>query len=161
MIQKISVSCERLSRTATGALIVIECQTKLGEQIDTGTILNANTSAELLCNIFFKNSPLHDGAMIMRGGRIYAAGCYLPKPQKEEFIGKELGTRHRAAIGITEVSDSVVIVVSEETGNISIAENGELTRNFDKNKLYNYLYKKFIDNNENKMKNKKGSHGND
>lgn len=119
-----------LSSTMTGALIVIERMTRLGEQIDTGTILGAAPSAELLGNIFFPNSPLHDGAVIIREGNIHAAGCFLPKPQKEELISKNLGSRHRAAIGMSEISDSIVIVVSEETGIISVAENGQLTRGF-------------------------------
>ena len=92
-IEQIALACEKLSRTATGALIVIERQTKLGEQIETGTILNAIPSEELFRNIFFPNTPLHDGAVVMRNGMIYAAGCFLPKPSKEELINKELGSR--------------------------------------------------------------------
>lgn len=130
MINSIVKACENLSRTMTGALIVIEQQTKLGEQIETGTLINAMPSAELFGNIFVPNTPLHDGAVIMRNGLIHAAACFLPKPAKEELIPKELGTRHRAAIGISEVSDAIVIVVSEETGVISVAEDGKLTRNF-------------------------------
>jgi diadenylate cyclase len=128
-----------LSRTATGALIVVERQTKLGEQIDTGTIIKAVPSAELLCNIFFHNSPLHDGAVIIRDGIIYAAGCFLPKPQDEESIPKELGTRHRAGIGMSENCDAVVIIVSEETGIVSVAENGTLYRSFNSEKLRQLL----------------------
>ena len=138
-VEQIVLACEKLSRTATGALIVIEQQTKLGEQIETGTIINAIPSEELFRNIFFPNTPLHDGAVIMRGGMIYAAGCFLPKPSKEELINKELGSRHRAAIGMSEVSDAIIVVVSEETGMISIAENGRLERGFDKEKLGKYL----------------------
>ncbi|MCM1298440.1 MAG: diadenylate cyclase, partial [[Eubacterium] siraeum] len=102
MINSIVKACENLSRTMTGALIVIEQQTKLGEQIETGTLINAMPSAELFGNIFVPNTPLHDGAVIMRNGLIHAAACFLPKPAKEELIPKELGTRHRAAIGISE-----------------------------------------------------------
>ena len=138
-IDEIAASCERFSRTATGALIVMERKTKLGEQADTGIVLNAIPSAELFGNIFFPNSPLHDGAVIIRGGVILAAGCFLPKPQKEEFISKDLGTRHRAAIGMSEICDAIVIVVSEETGIISIAENGTLTRGFDRAGIINHL----------------------
>lgn len=143
-VEQIVLACEKLSRTATGALIVIERQTRLGEQIETGTIINAIPSEELFRNIFFPNTPLHDGAVIIRNGMIYAAGCFLPKPSKEELINKELGSRHRAAIGMSEVSDAIIIVVSEETGMISIAENGRLERGFDREKLYNYLTKKLL-----------------
>ena len=143
-VEQIVLACEKLSRTATGALIVIERQTRLGEQIETGTILNAIPSEELFRNIFFPNTPLHDGAVIIRNGMIYAAGCFLPKPSKEELINKELGSRHRAAIGMSEVSDAIIIVVSEETGMISIAENGTLERGFDREKLYKYLSKKLL-----------------
>ena len=143
-VDQIVLACEKLSRTATGALIVIERQTKLGEQIETGTILNAIPSEELFRNIFFPNTPLHDGAVIIRDGMIYAAGCFLPKPARDELINKELGSRHRAAIGMSEVSDAIIIVVSEETGMISIAENGDLERGFDREKLYNYLKNKLF-----------------
>ena len=143
-INQITLACEKLSRTATGALIVVERQTKLGEQIETGTIIKAVPSEELFRNIFFPNTPLHDGAVIIRDNMIYAAGCFLPKPQKEELINKELGSRHRAAIGMSEVSDAIVIVVSEETGMISIAENGVLERGFDREKLTLHLRNKLL-----------------
>lgn len=143
-INSIAKACENLSRSMTGALIVIERQTKLGEQIETGTLINAVPSAELFGNIFVPNTPLHDGAVIMRDGLIHAAACYLPKPAKEELVPKELGTRHRAAIGISEVSDAIVIVVSEETGVISIAEDGKLTRNFSGVTLRKYLTEQLI-----------------
>ena len=128
-INQIALACEKLSRTATGALIVVERQTKLGEQIETGTIIKAVPSEELFRNIFFPNTPLHDGAVIIRDNLVYAAGCFLPKPQKEELINKELGSRHRAAIGMSEVSDAIVIIVSEETGRLSIAIEGQLHYN--------------------------------
>lgn len=153
-LEQIVLACEKLSRTATGALIVIERQTKLGEQIETGTVINAIPSEELFRNIFFPNTPLHDGAVIMRGGMIYAAGCFLPKPSKEELINKELGSRHRAAIGMSEVSDAIIIVVSEETGMISIAENGRLERGFDREKLHKYLKAKLLPDNPERQKNK-------
>ena len=158
-VEQIVLACEKLSRTATGALIVIERQTKLGEQIETGTILNAIPSEELFRNIFFPNTPLHDGAVIIRNGMIYAAGCFLPKPSKEELINKELGSRHRAAIGMSEVSDAIIIVVSEETGMISVAENGRLERGFDREKLNKHLRRKLFpeipDQRKNKNKSKK------
>lgn len=143
-INQIALACEKLSRTATGALIVIERKTKLGEQIETGTIIKAVPSEELFRNIFFPNTPLHDGAVIIRDNMIYAAGCFLPKPQKEELINKELGSRHRAAIGMSEVSDAIIIIVSEETGMISIAENGVLERGFDRDKLTLILRNKLL-----------------
>ena len=133
-----------LSSTATGALIVCERQTRLGEQIDTGTILNCTPSVEVFGNIFFPNTPLHDGAVILRDGRILAAGCFLPKPQKEELINKQLGSRHRAAIGMSENSDAIVVVVSEETGTISVAEDGELTRGFNKDSLRRLLKQRLV-----------------
>ncbi len=157
MINSIVKACENLSRTMTGALIVIERQTKLGEQIETGTMINAMPSAELFGNIFVPNTPLHDGAVIMRDGLIHAAACFLPKPAKEELIPKELGTRHRAAIGISEVSDAIVVVVSEETGVISVAEDGNLTRNFSGVTLRKYLTEKLIRTTPENQKKTKGS----
>lgn len=139
-IEEICDSCVDLSATKTGALIVIERQTKLGEQIENGTIINAKPSKELFGNIFYPNTPLHDGAVIIRDGIILAAACFLPKPQKEELINKKLGSRHRAAIGMSENSDAVIVVVSEETGQISVAENGSLTRDFTRFKLNEYLH---------------------
>ena len=143
-IEAVCDACEDLSATTTGALIVIERESKLGEQIDTGTILNAVPSKELFGNIFFKNTPLHDGAVIMRDGIVLAAACFLPKPQKEESINKQLGSRHRAAIGMSENSDAIVIAVSEETGVISVAENGSLERGFSRDSLKKYLRSKLI-----------------
>ena len=143
-IEAVCSACEQLSLTATGALIVFERETKLGEQIDTGTILSAVPSTEIFGNIFFPNTPLHDGAVIIRDGKIYAAGCFLPKPQKEELISKALGSSHRAAIGMSEVSDAVVVVVSEETGTISVAENGSLTRFYTKDTLRKLLLQRLI-----------------
>ena len=143
-IDSICDSAANLSKTKTGALIVCERKTKLGEQVAHGTILNCRPSDAIFGNIFFPNSPLHDGAVIIRDAEILAAGCFLPTPQKEEFINKQLGSRHRAAIGISEVSDAIVIVVSEETGNISVAEEGELTRGFSKESLKRLLKKRLI-----------------
>ncbi len=161
-IDAICDSCVDLSATKTGALIVIERQTKLGEQIENGTVLNAVPSKELFGNIFFKNTPLHDGAVIMRDGMVLAAACFLPKPQKEELINKKLGSRHRAAIGMSENSDAVVIVVSEETGGISIAENGVLTSDFTRFKLNEYLHEAIMPKpaeNKKKLPIKKMKHG--
>ena len=143
-IEAICDACEDLSATTTGALIVIERETKLGEQIDTGTVINALPSKELFGNIFFKNTPLHDGAVIMRDGVVLAAACFLPKPQNEERINKALGSRHRAAIGMSENSDALVVIVSEETGVISVAENGNLERKFTRDSLKKYLRQKLI-----------------
>ena len=134
-IEAICDSCVELSATCTGALIVVERQVRLGEQIETGTILNATPSKEVFGNIFYPKTPLHDGAVIMRDGIILAAACFLPKPAKDALINKKLGSRHRAAIGMSENSDAIVIVVSEETGQISVALNGNLTRDYTRDKL--------------------------
>lgn len=116
-----------LSGERTGALIVLERETKLGDVIKTGTVTDAQVSAILISNIFKNKSPLHDGALLIRNNRLYAAGCILPLSQDID-IARELGTRHRAALGMSEVSDAVVIVISEETGIISVARNGNLER---------------------------------
>jgi diadenylate cyclase len=134
----------KLASTKTGALIIFERKTKLGEQIATGTRLDCVPSAAVLGNIFVPNTPLHDGAVIIRNGKILAAGCFLPKPEKEELINKQLGSRHRAAIGMSENSDAIVIVVSEETGTISVAENGELTRGYVEDTLKRLLYNRLL-----------------
>lgn len=143
-IDEIAKASETLSKDLTGTLIVIERKTRLGEQIDTGVQLNATVTSELLLNIFFKNTPLHDGALIIRDGRILAAACFLPKPQREELIATNFGSRHRAAIGISEVSDAITVVVSEETGTISITEGGQITRNFTPETLRVFLRSKLI-----------------
>ena len=128
-----------LSREKCGALIVIERNTKLGDYVKTGIVLDAQMSCELFGNLFFNRSPLHDGAVIVRDGKISAAGCILPS-SKSSAIPKELGTRHRAAVGISEQSDAVVIVVSEETGVISIANNGILKRGYNSGTLKDDLF---------------------
>lgn len=138
-------SCVELSSSQTGALIVIERQVRLGEQIETGTLLEANPSKELFGNIFYPKTPLHDGAVIMRDGMVLAAACFLPKPQKDELINKKLGSRHRAAIGMSENSDAIVIAVSEETGQISVAMNGVITRDYTSEKLGNLLRNEIIE----------------
>lgn len=143
-IEAIGEAVSQLSETTTGALIVIERKIRLGEQIDTGTILDCIPSVATLGSIFFPKTPLHDGAVIIRNARIIAAGCFLPTPQKEEKINKQLGSRHRAAIGMSENSDAIIVVVSEETGTISIAENGELTRGYTKERLIKYLKSQIV-----------------
>lgn len=120
-------ACESMSWTRTGVLMVFERQERLSEIIKTGTTIDAEPSAELLKNIFFKNSPLHDGALIVRDGRLHAAGCVLPLSANQN-LSRELGTRHRAAVGMSEASDAVVVIVSEETGSISVAIGGMLKR---------------------------------
>ena len=121
-------------KSKTGALIVFERQTKLGEIIDTGTIVDAEPSVPVIGNIFFNKVPLHDGAMIIRDGKVHAAGCILPLT-KNNNISTDLGTRHRAALGMSENSDAVIVIVSEETGTISIAKNGIITRNYTRETL--------------------------
>ena len=143
MIGAVSIAAENMSRTKTGALIVIERNTRLGEFISTGTMLEANVTSGLLENIFVPNTPLHDGAVIIRGGKIITAGCLLPLTANNN-LSRDLGTRHRAAIGLSEVTDAVIVVVSEETGKISIALNGSLTRNLSKDSLEKALSKLII-----------------
>ena len=125
-ISSIVKAAMNMSDTRTGALIVIEGKSPLTEVISTGSEIDAKISVPLIENVFYPKSPLHDGAMIIRDNRICAAGCILPLTQKE--IGRELGTRHRAAVGISEATDAIVIVVSEETGAVSIARQGTLTQ---------------------------------
>jgi diadenylate cyclase len=127
-----------LSANRTGALIVLEDKVALGEYIDTGIAIDAVVTKELMLNIFEHNTPLHDGAVIISKNRVVAATCYLPL-SGNAFINKELGTRHRAGIGISEVSDSLTLIVSEETGGISIARGGEVYRNLDAESVRNQL----------------------
>lgn len=127
LIGSLTEEAVSLSRQKIGALVVIERKTKLGDIIKTGTVIDSDPSPELIGNIFFPNSPLHDGAVIVRGGRLFAAGCFLPLSDNQE-ISRELGTRHRAALGMSEASDAVVVVVSEETGMITICQSGKLER---------------------------------
>lgn len=136
-----------MSKTKTGALIVIEQDVALGDYERTGIPIDAVVSSQLLVNIFEHNTPLHDGAVIMRNNRIVAATCYLPLSDSLE-INKELGTRHRAGIGISEVSDSMTIIVSEETGDVSVAVGGELFRGLDADNLrkkLSYIQNKSLD----------------
>lgn len=143
MIESVTVAAEDMSLTKTGALIVVERSTRLGEFISTGTMLDANVSSGLLENIFVPNTPLHDGAVIIRGSKIITAGCLLPLTANNN-LSRDLGTRHRAAIGLSEVTDAVIVVVSEETGKISIALNGSLTRNLNRDSLGKALKKLII-----------------
>ena len=140
IINEIITAVDNLSKTKTGALIVIERATRLGETISTGVKIDAIVSSQLLENIFVVNTPLHDGATIIRSDRIISAGCFLPLTTNKN-VDKSLGTRHRSAIGISENSDAIVVVVSEETGTISLAVNGSLTRNYDKDKLRDILFR--------------------
>ncbi len=143
-----------LSDTKTGALVAFEKSAPLQEIIKTGTILDAQSSPELFNGLFFKNSALHDGAVVVRDSRIYAAGCILPLTQNNT-LDSELGTRHRAAIGLSEQSDAVVVVVSEETGAISVAVNGTLTRDVTTGKLREMLLSQLIPDNADGENNKK------
>ena len=130
VVKEIVAAVDDFSATRTGALIVFERETTLNDIIETGTIVDARISVRLLGNLFYEGSPLHDGAVIIRGDRIHAASCVLPLTEKKN-IGRNLGTRHRAGLGVSEVSDALVIVVSEETGVISVAENGNFRRFMD------------------------------
>jgi len=144
MIEEIVKAVTELSKTSTGALIVIERETKIGEIINSGIQLDSNISAELIMNIFVPNTPLHDGALVIRDHKIKSASCFLPLTDNPN-LSKELGTRHRAAMGITEVSDSISVVVSEETGKVSFALNGGLTRNLTSDTLRKALNKNLLD----------------
>lgn len=142
-IVEICSAVSTMSRERIGGLIVIERETKIGDVVLTGTLMEAKVSAELLLNIFYPNTPLHDGAVIIRYNLIKAAGCLLPLTQNAQ-LNSELGTRHRAAIGMSENSDSIIVVVSEETGKISIAKGGSLTRNFTPESLKRALEKALL-----------------
>lgn len=130
VVKEIVAAVDDFSATRTGALMVFERETTLTDIIETGAIVDAQISTRLLGNLFYEGSPLHDGAVIIRGDRIHAASCVLPLTEKKN-IGRNLGTRHRAGLGVSEVSDALVIVVSEETGVISVAENGNFRRFMD------------------------------
>lgn len=142
-ISDVADSCAIFSKSRTGALIVFERNSLLNEIAGTGTTLNSDTSPALLGNIFFNKAPLHDGACIIREGKILSAGCILPLTKSLD-VSADLGTRHRAAIGLSEECDAVVVVVSEETGSISIALDGKLTRDYSRNSLYDTLVELII-----------------
>ena len=137
-IEAVKSACRHMSATKTGALIIFARQTPLDEFLNTGEVIDAKPSAELLENIFFKNSPLHDGAVIIKNHRIAAARCILPV-SKNHDLPQEVGLRHRSALGATEFTDAIAVVVSEQTGNISICRNGTLTRDLTSSSLRQML----------------------
>lgn len=143
IIENIADACINLSKRRVGALIVFEQKMSINDVIQTGTFINSDISSQLIENIFEPNTPLHDGAVVVRGKRIIAASCILTLSQNNK-ISKELGTRHRAAIGISESSDAIALIVSEETGVISIAEKGVLERHLDRESLITFLRKIYI-----------------
>ena len=144
MVGQLVEAVDTMSSSRTGALIVIEREISLNDIAETGTVIDAAVSAQLIGNIFYEGAPLHDGALIIRGDRLYAAGCVLPLTQNKD-LNKELGTRHRAGIGITENSDALVIIVSEETGIIATAQNGKLTRFLDAKNIEKMLYSIYLE----------------
>jgi uncharacterized protein (TIGR00159 family) len=137
-VKSVVDACIRMAKTKTGALIVICRENELKEYVRTGEFIDAEIRTDLICSIFFKNSPLHDGACIVAANRIQAVRCILPVSSSQE-INPELGLRHRAAIGMSEVTDAFTIIVSEETGKISIAENGKLVENISLDELFRIL----------------------
>ena len=156
LIEEFTEAVFDLAKTKTGALIVFERNTKLGDIILTGTVVNAQFSGNLLKSIFFNKAPLHDGAVIIRNNRIHSAACILPlEPDRDLF--RDLGTRHRAAIGISEISDCVAVVVSEETGIVSIAHEGNIYRNFTKTSMKNTLQEYLINGSSDSKKKVKNS----
>ncbi|WP_019376960.1 diadenylate cyclase CdaA [Virgibacillus halodenitrificans] len=158
-IEAIIQSCNYMAKRRIGALISIERETGIGDYAETGIPINGKLTHQLLTNIFTPNTPLHDGAVILKGETIVAAACYLPLSESP-FISKELGTRHRAAMGISEVTDALTIVVSEETGNISCTKNGELHRELDQNSLSELLRENLslnVKSSEKKTKKRRGS----
>ncbi len=138
-IEDVVSAASNMGKAKIGALIIFERDTNLGEIIRTGTVVDAETSSQLLQLIFVPNTPLHDGAVIIRENKVYAAACFLPL-STNRAVSKELGTRHRAALGVTENSDCISVIVSEETGHISVASNGQLKRNLSENELREYLH---------------------
>lgn len=132
-----------------GSLLVLEGKTKLNEIVETGTEIDAKITKQILCNIFIPNTPLHDGAVIIRDGKIKSAACFLPLTQRKD-LSKDLGTRHRAGIGISEISDSLILIVSEETGHVSIARAGKIYRDVSKERLANILKNFYKNNSEEK-----------
>lgn len=149
-VSKVVYAVSAMQSTKTGALLVFERDIKLGDVAKTGVSINSEVSPELIINIFVPNTPLHDGAVIIGQNKVKAAACFLPLTQ-DNTLSQELGTRHRAAIGITEVADCVVVVVSEETGRISLALNGKLERNLSVSELEDTL-KQLLINDDNDFK---------
>ena len=158
-INEIVRACYEMGKARTGALIVIEQETPLNEYEQTGIEVDAIVTSQLLINIFEHNTPLHDGAVILRGNRITWATCYLPLSDNME-LSKELGTRHRAGVGISEVTDSVTLIVSEETGRVSVAKGGKLTRNLEPDELRRTL-ERLKKGSDDRKKNKKTTKKND
>ena len=151
MIEEVVGAVFDLAKSKTGALIIFERNTKLGDVILTGTVLDAELSGQLIKNIFFNKAPLHDGAMIVRDSRIHSAGCTLPLSANPN-ISKDLGTRHKAAIGVSENSDCVAVVVSEESGIVSVTFNGDIDRNLTKSDLKQTLEKFLADTTDQRKK---------
>lgn len=152
-ISQTITACESMSWSRTGALMVFERVERLGEIVKSGTRIDAEPSAELIKNVFYPKSPLHDGAMVLRDGRIHSAGCVLPL-SKNLNLSRDLGTRHRSAVGMSESSDAVVVVVSEETGSISVAIGGMLKRHLDPETLRKILTTELIPETPEKKKRK-------
>lgn len=153
-IKATALAVKELQKQKMGALIVMERNTRLGEIVRSGTIMEADPSAALISAVFYNKAPLHDGAMIIRDGRIYAAACILPLTENLQ-ISRELGTRHRAGVGMSENSDAIVVILSEETGMISVAEGGELQRNFTPETLAKTLEDRILWNQEGTVVKKK------
>ena len=151
VIDEVSSAVCDLAETKTGALIVFERTTKLGETISTGTIIDAYPAAFLIKNIFFNKAPMHDGAMIIRNMRVYAAGCVLPLSNNPDII-KDLGTRHRAGIGMSENGDAIIVIVSEETGVISTAIEGQLVRGYNRDTLKAFLSSQLVGDENDRLK---------
>lgn len=147
-IDNICKAVHVMSKEKTGALIVIGRTTQLEDVLHTGIEINADVSDYLIRNLFYDKAPLHDGAIVIEGNRIKAAACILPLP-RHTYVHNELGTRHRAAVGLSEVSDAVIIIVSEETGVISVAKESELKRNFTEDSLRKFLVKELVGNKHN------------
>lgn len=137
-IEEIVEALYSLSRQKIGALIIMERKTKISDIISTGTEIDGDVSRQLLINIFIPNTPLHDGAVVIRDSKVKAAACFLPLTQSKD-LSKDLGTRHRAGVGVSEVSDCITLIVSEETGEVSIAKSGKLYRNISKERMTNIL----------------------
>jgi diadenylate cyclase len=149
-VEAIIKATDYMAKRRIGALISIERETGMSDYIETGIRLNSNISSELLINIFIPNTPLHDGAVIIQKNNVSAAACYLPLSESP-FISKELGTRHRAALGISEVTDSLTVIVSEETGGISLTKNGELHRDLKVEELKELLTREMMYHNKAKQ----------